>query len=154
MTFKNIRIKMKNGKSRTQRVQVLASGKYKFVKNIGRKIKRRVTCRKRSSRTRRSRNPSTRRKGGNRMGKGRNIQATVFKWLRVGSLAAPAISRILDPSTQPKEKVERIFEDYSGYNLYDKTFSWESLARGWTPFIATSLVTTVVPKVIAIIRRL
>ncbi|MBA7646663.1 hypothetical protein ES703_54429 [subsurface metagenome] len=33
-TFKNIRIKMKNGKSRLQRVQVLASGKYKFVKNL------------------------------------------------------------------------------------------------------------------------
>ncbi|GAH98209.1 unnamed protein product [marine sediment metagenome] len=33
-TFKNIRIKMKNGKTRLQRVQVLASGKYKFVKNI------------------------------------------------------------------------------------------------------------------------
>jgi hypothetical protein len=36
-TYKNIRIKMKNGKTRTQRVQVLASGKYKFVKNTGTK---------------------------------------------------------------------------------------------------------------------
>jgi hypothetical protein len=34
-TYKNIRIKMKNGKSRLQRVQVLANGKYKFVKNTG-----------------------------------------------------------------------------------------------------------------------
>jgi len=33
-TFKNIRITMKNGKTRLQRVQVLASGKYKFVKNL------------------------------------------------------------------------------------------------------------------------
>jgi len=33
--FKNIRLKMKGGKTRTQRVQVLASGKYRFVKNIG-----------------------------------------------------------------------------------------------------------------------
>ena len=32
-TFKNIRIKKKGGGFRTQRVQVLASGKYKFVKN-------------------------------------------------------------------------------------------------------------------------
>ena len=31
--FKTIRIKMKGGGSRLQRVQVLASGKYKFVKN-------------------------------------------------------------------------------------------------------------------------
>lgn len=33
-TYKNIRISMKNGKTRLQRVQVLASGKYKFVKNL------------------------------------------------------------------------------------------------------------------------
>lgn len=31
--FKNIKIKKKGGGTRTQRVQVLASGKYKFVKN-------------------------------------------------------------------------------------------------------------------------
>jgi len=31
--YKNIRIPMKNGKTRLQRVQVLASGKYRFVKN-------------------------------------------------------------------------------------------------------------------------
>lgn len=36
-TYKNIRIKMKNGKSRLQRVQILASGKYKFVKNTKKK---------------------------------------------------------------------------------------------------------------------
>ena len=33
-TFKNIKIKMKGGKSRLQRVKVLASGKFKFVKNL------------------------------------------------------------------------------------------------------------------------
>ena len=38
-TYKNIRIKMKNGKTRLQRVQVLASGKYKFVKNLTSKAK-------------------------------------------------------------------------------------------------------------------
>lgn len=34
-TFKNIRVKKKGGGFRTQRVQVLKSGKYKFVKNTG-----------------------------------------------------------------------------------------------------------------------
>lgn len=34
VTYKNIRIKMKGGKTRLQRVKVLASGKYKFVKNL------------------------------------------------------------------------------------------------------------------------
>jgi len=33
-TYKNIRLKKRGGGTRLQRVQVLASGKYKFVKNI------------------------------------------------------------------------------------------------------------------------
>jgi len=45
-TFKNIRIKMKNGKTRLQRVQVLASGKYKFVKNL---VKGKTTTTKKRS---------------------------------------------------------------------------------------------------------
>jgi len=39
-TYKNIRISMKNGKTRLQRVRVLASGKYKFVKNLATKGKK------------------------------------------------------------------------------------------------------------------
>lgn len=38
-TFKNIRIKKRGGGTRLQRVQVLASGKYKFVKNLVRSKK-------------------------------------------------------------------------------------------------------------------
>jgi len=49
--FKNVRIKMANGKSRLQRAQVLASGKLKFVKNkarsAGRSVKRRASTTKR-----------------------------------------------------------------------------------------------------------
>jgi len=153
MSFKNIRIKMKGGKSRTQRVKVLASGKYKFVKNIGRKItRRRSSPKRRSPRTRRSRNPSTRRKGGKRMGK--NITGQVYKWIRIGALAAPAVSRLLDPATQPKEKLERIMQDYTGYNPYDRTFSFEHLAQGWMPYIGAVLTTYGIPKLISIIRRL
>lgn len=45
---KNIRIKMKNGKYRTQRVQVLASGKYKFIKNTN--TKKSTSSKKRKTR--------------------------------------------------------------------------------------------------------
>ena len=44
-TFKNIRIKMRGGKTRLQRVQVLASGKYKFVKNLSKLGKTTVVAR-------------------------------------------------------------------------------------------------------------
>ena len=39
MTFKNIKIKKRGGGTRLQRVQVLASGKYKFVKNLTKSVK-------------------------------------------------------------------------------------------------------------------
>jgi len=40
MVFRNIRIKMANGKTRIQKAKVLASGKLKFVKNTARSVKR------------------------------------------------------------------------------------------------------------------
>jgi len=59
--FKNIRIKMANGKTRLQKARVLASGKLRFVKNTtrtvhrhvkraGKHVKRRVTKRKNTTR--------------------------------------------------------------------------------------------------------
>ena len=61
--FKNIRIKKRGGGSRTQRVQVLASGKYKFVKNVGSRSTKTKTSRKtRSKPKRRYRNMPRRKK--------------------------------------------------------------------------------------------
>ena len=74
-TYKNIRIKMKGGKSRMQRVMVFASGKYKFVKNI---TKSRVKKTKTSKKS-----------GGNRkMGK---RKFTIPIAPIAGILAAPAV---------------------------------------------------------------
>jgi len=51
VVFRNIRIKMANGKFRIQKAKVLASGKLKFVKNkarsAGRSVKRRASTTKR-----------------------------------------------------------------------------------------------------------
>ena len=61
VTYKNVRVKMANGKYRMQRAQVLASGKYKFVKNLksgARKVTKRVRSKSRS--IRRSSNRKTR----------------------------------------------------------------------------------------------
>jgi len=69
--FKNIRIKKPSGGSRLQRVQVLSSGKFKFVKNIKRKRavkknvgKRKGTRRKSGRRATKKRRPSRRAAGG------------------------------------------------------------------------------------------
>lgn len=63
MVFKNIRIKMKNGKSRLQRVQVLKNGKYKFVKNTGSTRKTPSKARKRSRTTTAKKSYKSRAKG-------------------------------------------------------------------------------------------
>lgn len=59
-TFKNIRVPVgKSGKTRLQRVQVLKSGKFKFVKNIGKRVSRRKKTTKKSvSRRKKRGNPS------------------------------------------------------------------------------------------------
>ena len=52
--YKNIRVKKPNGGYRTQRVQVLASGKYKFVKNKGRSTTKRKRTYTKPARRRRT----------------------------------------------------------------------------------------------------
>jgi hypothetical protein len=65
--YKNIRVKKPNGGYRTQRVQVLASGKYKFVKNKTRasprrsKVKRAAPARRRAPAKRKVRTVTRRR---------------------------------------------------------------------------------------------
>ena len=53
--FKNVRIKMANGKTRLQRAQVLKSGKLKFVKNLSSS-----SSRKRSTSSKRKNTPAKR----------------------------------------------------------------------------------------------
>jgi len=47
-TYKNIRIKKRGGGTRLQRVQVLASGKYKFVKNLSKSSTSKTKTKKKS----------------------------------------------------------------------------------------------------------
>jgi len=78
-TYKNIKIKKKGGGTRLQRVQVLASGKYKFVKNVGsskKKVKKKGNPKSKGSKK--------------KMAKRRNMTIPIAPI--VGILAAPAIS--------------------------------------------------------------
>jgi len=102
--FKNIRVKMANGKSRIQRAQVLKSGKLKFVKNIGRKtksgakragkaVKRRVTRRKTPNKTPVRRNTTKRSK--NSMVFGKKIPIINNPIVKKIFIAAGAVSIIV-----------------------------------------------------------
>ena len=84
---------------------------------------------------------------------GKSLQSQVFKWLRVGALVAPAINDVLRGQTT-QQKAVFVIESYSGYNIDKGQWKWEWMARGWTPFLLTSLATYGIPKLMGIIRRL
>ena len=84
---------------------------------------------------------------------GKSLQRTVFKWLRVGALVAPAVNDLLRGAT-PQQKAVFVIESYSGYNIDKGQFDIRWLARGWAPFLLTSLATYGIPKLMGIIRRL
>lgn len=83
--FKNITIKKKGGGTRKQRVKVLKSGKYKFVKNLGSRVKKYTKRSKKNNPKRRTR------KLGRRKNKRRSRKFTIPLAPICGILAAPAI---------------------------------------------------------------
>jgi len=156
MSFKNIRIAKRGGGTRLQRVKVLKSGKYKFVKNL-------IKGAKRSSKTRRKSNPNKRRRKNvtrkNKRKGGKSLQQQAFKWLRVGALAAPALVIAAQPM-KVDQKANEILRVYTGVNIKHSMesnalqFDWGRLAMGWLPFLAATLTTYGIPKIAGIIRRI
>ena len=135
MTFKNIKIKMKGGKSRMQRVKVLASGKYKFVKNLTK-----------SRGHARSSNPSPKKKA-------RKVKRKMArrKRRRRGGMTiplAPVIGLVAGLGPTIKEamagNVDAAIHEaawaYTGYDTYDSTFRLERLQYGLTPLVIGLLV--------------
>ena len=145
---------MKSGKSRLQRVKVLASGKYKFVKNlVSRKSNPKTKTKKSSSR-----------KGGN-MGKkkkrrsGKSIQQTAFKWIRVGALAGPGVAAAANAMRQGwgiDGAVDQVLQRYTGFSVLGsyQGFDAQMFLQGWTPYLASVLATYGIPKISSILRRL
>jgi len=148
MTFKNIRISKRGGGTRLQRVKVLASGKHKFVKNLI-KSKSRTTKSKTKTTKRRTKKLGKKKK---RRG-GKSLQATIFKWMRVGAIAAPGIAIAIQKKSG-QAKIEEAVEAYFGYNIPQQKMVWGSLLRGWGPFLAATLVTYGLPKLAGILRRI
>lgn len=111
--FKNIRIKMKNGKYRTQKVMVKANGQYKFVKNTKKKStsKSRSSGRKLRVTKKKSSSSSKKSNGGKRMGSW-HIGATV------GILAYPAALALLVLYKQMTaiDALGKLSAGYSGFN--------------------------------------
>ena len=101
---------------------------------------------KTTRKTKRKSNP----KGGNRR-MGKNTTARLFKLVRLGALAAPAISYAMGGGSG-EDKVKSIMHAYTGYR--DGKFDFHKLAIGWGPYLGAIVVTYGIPKLAGLIRRL
>lgn len=132
MTYKNIRIKKKGGGYRTQRVQVLSNGKYKFVKNLNSKSKK--TTNKIKKTVRRVSLPRRNRK---RNGK---RKFTIPIAPIAGIIAAPATQQIAKYAMAGNfEQVLKTVPNYIGF-WSDGSFHWDYLVKNVGAMAAGALV--------------
>jgi len=135
-SFKNIKVKMKGGKSRMQRVKVLASGKYKFVKNL---------TKSKTSKGRSATNPRTSEKKARKVRKmtkkkRRNSSGMTFPLAVIAPLAAglgePVLNMVADPSPESiKQSLNHIALIYTGYNVINGHVQPEMLNKGLIPLV-------------------
>ena len=128
----------------------------KGIRTRTKAIKRRIR------RTRRSRNPA-RKRGVRRMVRryrrkrrrgGKSMTRTVFKLIRLGALATPALGVAMDKTHSPQWKLDYGVSIYTGFSMLDGKMHWDRLLRGWGPYIGACLTTYGIPKLANIIRRL
>lgn len=92
--------------------------------------------------------------GGNRsMGKGSFNTQKIFKYIRLASLGAPAIAGVAQYGFTKEAAVEAI-KGYTGVNLNTGGFDMQAVIRGYTPFLATTVLTYGIPKLAGILRGL
>jgi len=128
-TFKNIRMKMKGGKSRTQRVKVLASGKYKFVKNL---TKSRVSRNVKSKTKRRRLSLTKKRRRG-----ARKLTIPLAPIARI--IAAPAVrAGIANAMVGNVDGV--LYEAGKFVGMANGTFDMNALISNITPVVVGCLV--------------
>ena len=139
MTFKNIKIKKRGGGTRLQRVQVLASGKYKFVKNLTKSVK---SSSKKAVKTTSKRKVKRKlaRKNKNRRKSQMTIPLAIVAPLAAG--IGPSVASIIaDPSPENVAgTLNHLALIYTGYNAIDGVFDMGALAKGLFPLIAGGLV--------------
>lgn len=79
--------------------------------------------------------------------------STIFKFIKIGSIAAPAIY-FYQASGGGLKGASAALSAFAGWHQGTNQFEWGLLAKAWMPFIATSLITVGIQKMNGIIRRL
>jgi len=83
-----------------------------------------------------------------KMGKSFLSTNTIFKFIRLGALIAPAYN------TARTHGIVGAFTDFAGYNEITQSFDMNTLKKAWMPFLMATLVTYGVQKLGGIIRRI
>jgi hypothetical protein len=145
--FKNIRVKMRGGKSRIQRAMVLASGKLRFVKNISRS--RASSSRQPKPKHHRSvRTSMTRRRRGHHVSRG-GIMRTAEKVGQLGAFVAPHVDAFL-----MKKDMNLGVYRLTGYHMATGTWHWQGLFEGWAPGVAFTVAAKAFHKINGLLRRI
>lgn len=145
--FRNVRVKMKGGKSRIQRAMVLASGKLKFVKNIHHS--KSSSARVKTVHTKR-RNYNLRRKSKHSYSRG-SLLRTIEKVETGIAAAAPAIMGFGEYGVS-RAGLNVTLKYATG--MSPDGFHWQDLVKGWSPLIASKLVWVGYHKISGLVKRL
>lgn len=79
--------------------------------------------------------------------KGFNIQK-IFKIVRWGALAAPAVAIVVSPMSGPR-KIRAGVLQYFGVDTDTGKFNLNNLRKGWEPYFWANVTTRVIPKAIS-----
>jgi len=86
-------------------------------------------------------------------GGGKSLQKTAFKLIRTGALVAPGVTRAYAWRAHPETAIKAGLLCYAGINT-ENQFDMGLLTQSWTPFVAATGATYLIPKLAALIRRL
>jgi len=139
---RHVQREMKAGRSMKQAATSWRGGRKSSTKTVRRSTSRRTTPRRTSTK-------KVRRVGKN----GFNTQK-IMKYVRLVALGAPALGHAMNPNLNTESKIHRVLKDYTGYNNVYGTFSFGDALKGWTPFLAATVLTHGIPKIAGIIRGL
>ena len=78
-------------------------------------------------------------------------QAKMFSLIRKLSLIAPGLGVALGGGT-PQDKFARAVLAYTGYNTHVQKYELEPLKNTYTPFLATTVITAVIPKIAGFVK--
>ena len=85
--------------------------------------------------------------------KNNNLVGQIMKWNRIGALLAPGAGWAFSRHSN-YEKIRHIGLSYWGYDIREHKVKPEWIARGWTPYLMSCLITRGIQKINGIIRGL